>query len=127
MGGLAAALEAAHQDDGRGLGGELDPGVLPAHQGGQLLVDDLDDLLGRGQALEHFLPDRPFRDGLYKVLDDLVVDVRFQQRQFDLPHRLFDIRLVQFPFGPQPLKGGGKLIGQAFKRQAVPLLYSSVK
>ena len=66
-------------------------------------------------------------DGLYKVLDDLVVDVRFQQRQFDLPHRLFDIRLVQFPFRPQPLKGGGKLIGQAFKCQAVPLLYPSVK
>src|SRR5699024_8047984 len=52
VGGLAAALEAAHQHDAGGLRGELNPGVAAAHEGGQLLVDDLDNLLGGGEAFE---------------------------------------------------------------------------
>ena len=110
MGRFTAALKAAHQNDGWRLGSKFNPGVFSAHQRGQFFVDDLDDLLGRGQAFEHLCADSPFADGLDKVLDDLVVDVRFQKRQLDFAHRVFDIRLAQFSFGAQLLKSRGKLV-----------------
>ena len=51
MGGFTASLKAAHEHHAGGLGGELDAGVVLAHQSGQLVVDDFNDLLGGGEAL----------------------------------------------------------------------------
>ena len=50
-GGLARALEAGQQDDRRRSAGVADLEGLAAEDGDQLLVDDLDDLLARAQAL----------------------------------------------------------------------------
>ena len=50
-GGLAGALEAGHQHDGRRPRREGQPGRGAAHQRRQLLVDDLDDLLAGIQLL----------------------------------------------------------------------------
>ena len=46
QGGLAGALQAGEQDHGRRVLGELQPTGLAAEQLDELLVDDLDDLLG---------------------------------------------------------------------------------
>ena len=51
VGGLARALQAGHQHDGGRLRGEGDPDRLAAEGGDELLVDDLDDLLGRVERL----------------------------------------------------------------------------
>ena len=51
VGGLARTLQAGHQHDGRRLRGEGDAHRLAAEGLGELLVDDLDDLLGRVQRL----------------------------------------------------------------------------
>ena len=53
VGGLTGTLQTAHHNDARRLGREIDPGIFIAHQTAQFLVDDLDDLLCRGQAVEH--------------------------------------------------------------------------
>ena len=50
-GRLAGALEPGEEDDGRRAGGEGDLEGLAAEDPDELLVDDLDDLLGRAQAL----------------------------------------------------------------------------
>ena len=110
VGGFTTALKAAHQNDGRRLGSKFNPGIFAAHQRGQFLIDNLDDLLGRGQTFEDLCTDSPFTDGFDKVLDDLVVDVRFQKRQLDFTHRVLDVRFAQLTFGTQLFKGRRKLV-----------------
>ena len=53
---LPAPEGPAHHDDGRILRGEVDAGVGRAHQLGELVVDDLDDLLGRSETFRTSLP-----------------------------------------------------------------------
>ena len=60
---------------------------------GQLLVDDLDDLLAGVDALEDLRADGALPDARHEVLDDLVVDVRLEQREADLAHRGVDVGL----------------------------------
>ena len=50
-GGLAGALQAGHEDHGRRMAAEGEPGVAAAHERDELLVDDLHDLLRRREAL----------------------------------------------------------------------------
>ncbi len=45
-GGFAGALQAGHEDDGRGLRGEFEAGGVGAEGGDELVADDFDDLLG---------------------------------------------------------------------------------
>ncbi len=57
---LARALQAAHHDDCGRLGGNFELGVARPHERDQLVIDDLDDLLGGIERLQDFLPDRLF-------------------------------------------------------------------
>ena len=61
----------------------------------ELLVDDLDDLLSRVEPLEHVLAERALPHALDEALRDLEVDVRLEQREADLAHRLRDRLLVE--------------------------------
>ena len=90
-GRLARPLQARHQDHGRPLGGEDQVTAGAAHQLGQLLVNHLDDHLARFQALEHALPDRRLANAGDELLGDLEVDVRLEQGEADLAHRLVDV------------------------------------
>jgi hypothetical protein len=94
-GRLARALQAGEQDHRRRPAGEREPGVAGAHQGRQLLLDDLHDLLAGRQALGHVLAERPFAHTRDEVLHDLEVDVGLQERQPDLAHRARDRLLVE--------------------------------
>ena len=94
---LARSLQATDEDDGRRTAeDELRVGV--AHERGQLLVDDLDDLLSRVEALEHVVAESARAYTLDEALRDLEVDVRLEQREADLAHRLRDRLLVE-PLG----------------------------
>ena len=64
----------------------MDAALGAAHQSGQLVIDDLDDLLSRGQAFQNFHAHRFFGDAGDKVLDHLEVHIGFQQGHTDLPH-----------------------------------------
>ena len=72
-----------------GREGELGGGR--AHEGGQLFVDDLDELLGRGQALQHLDAQGPLLDLVDELLDHLVVDVGLEQGQPDLAGGPLDV------------------------------------
>ena len=95
-GRLPGALEAREQDHGRRPAREGELRVAGAHQRGQLLVDDLHDLLARRQALEHVRAERALAHAADEVLDDLEVDVGLEQREPDLAHGARD-RLVVEP------------------------------
>jgi hypothetical protein len=93
--GLARPLLAEHQDHARPGRRLLEPAFGVAEQRQQFIPDDLDDLLARGQALENRLIHRPIAHAIDERLDDLEVDVRFEQRQPDLPEGVLDGRLRQ--------------------------------
>src|SRR5207244_898912 len=75
------------------------------HQRGQLLVHGLHDLLPGREALQHLLADRSLSNLRDEVLDDLEVDVRFEQRKPDLAHRTRDRLLVQLSTPAKVAKG----------------------
>ena len=56
-----------------------------------LVADDLDDLLRRRQAPQDVLPHRPVAHAIDERLDDLEVDVGFEQRQPNLAQRRLDV------------------------------------
>ena len=53
VGGFTGALQTHHHHNGGTLGGKGQPSIGAAHQGRQLLIDDLDDLLTGGQGVQH--------------------------------------------------------------------------
>ena len=67
-GGFPGALQ-AHQHQGhRRFAAQVQPGRFAAHQRRQLVVDDLDDLLGRGQGPHDLFAHGPVLDALIKDL-----------------------------------------------------------
>ena len=94
-GRLARALQPGHQDHRRRTRREFDLLGLAAHQRGQLVVDDLDDLLTGVELADHVGAERPLLDRVGEALDDLEVDVSLQQREPDLTHGAVDVGLGQ--------------------------------
>ena len=111
-GRLAGALEPGHQHDGGRPGRHRQAHVGAAHQRGQLLVDDLDDLLVRGQRGHDLRPGGPLLDRPGELLDHGQADVGLEQGQADGPHGLVDVALAE----PSPALEAGErslqLVGQ---------------
>ena len=109
---LAGALQAAEEDDGRRLGGERELRARGSEQLGQLLVDDLHDLLAGCQAREHLLADRALAHGGDERLDHAEVDVGLEQGEPDLAHRPIDVFLAQGSTRAQVAQRGLQLVGK---------------
>ena len=123
---LARSLQAAHQDDRRRLGSDLKLTVGAAHQRNELFVDNFNDLLRGNEAFEHLASYGTLGDFGHKVLDDLEVDVRLQQREFDLAHTGFDIGLGQLALISEFGKSLRHFVDQALKhKRTLPSLRCS--
>ena len=110
VGGLAGALQAhQHHEAGR-LRRDVDLLIVRAHEGHELFVDDLDDLLRRVQRFQDIRAHGPFRHVLGKVLDDFIADVRFQKCQTHFPHRFLDVGIGQPALASQLFKSLGQLV-----------------
>ena len=112
---LARALKAAEHDDRRRFGRERDLACGLAHQFDQFFVNDLDDLLPRRQAFEHLAAHSAGGRLFDKIANDDEVDVRFQKRQANLAHRLFDVGLGQLALAVQFTDHCLKFFVQSFK------------
>ena len=109
---LAGALEAGQHDDGRpGLGVAQPPG-LAAEDRDQLVVDDLDDLLGGVQRLADLLAPGPLLDRRDEVLDHRQRDVGLEQGDPDLASGRVDVGLGEPALAAEVLEGIGKAVGQ---------------
>ena len=115
VGRLARALQADEHDDARRMGADVQLLILAAHEGGELFVDDLDDHLRGREALEHIRPRRALGHLAHKVLDDLEVHVRLEQRELDLTHGLLDVGLREPALAAQAFERLGQLVRQGFK------------
>ena len=118
MCGLARTLQAAQQNHCGGRGLDAHPSALAAHEGAQLLVDDLDNLLGWGEALHHLGTHGLFRDRGDELFRHFIVDIRLQQRHAHFPHGCGDIRFAQLALLAQFFECLGELFAQTFKCQA---------
>ena len=87
---LARPLEAEEHDDARRLARRRQPALGVPEERQHLVAHDAHDLLVGGQAPEHFLVDGPIAHAIDEGLDDLEVDVRFEQRHPDFPERQLD-------------------------------------
>ena len=104
------------------MGGHGQLFVAAAHEDGQLLVDDLDDLLGGGQALQHVRAYGALSDLGDKILDHAIADVGVQQGQTHLAHSLLDVGLGNAPLAAQTSKRGVQFFGKALKCHRLSLL-----
>jgi len=85
---------------------------LPAspHEPDQLLVDDLDDLLARGEAVQDLLPHGALADVFHKLLDHLVIHIRFEQGHPDFFESLLDVFLCEPSLPLQLFEGSAQLL-----------------
>ncbi len=110
-GRLARPLETGEEDHRR-RAAEREPRVPRTHERGQLLVDDLHDLLTRREALQDVLSQRPLLDGRREVARNFEVDVRLEEREADLAHRLRDRLLVEATTATEAAESGLELVGE---------------
>ena len=87
---------------------EPDRGIDRPHQLDKLVVDDLDDLLLGPHSLDELRSRRPVGDPLHELLDDLQIDVGFQQRGANLAQSLLHVRFGQNAADLEAPKGGRK-------------------
>ena len=126
VGGLTRALQAAHQYHRGGLGRNIQLGITAAHECGQLLVDDLNDLLPGKKAFQHLCANGALGHLVHEGLDDLEVDVRLQKSQLDLPHARLHVGLGEFSLVAELLKSFGKLVGKIGEHSSSFLSYQSL-
>ena len=115
-GRLSGALEADHHQDG-GASLECEAMPLAAEHRDELIVDDLDDLLSRVDAVEDVRAERALADGRHEVLDDAEVDVRLEQCQADLAQGGVEIGLGDAGLASQALRDVGEARGQRFEHE----------
>ncbi len=94
-GRLPRPLQAEQEDHARGRRARLQAASGVAEERDHLVAHDLDDLLRRREAAEDFLVERAVADAVGERLDDLEVDVRFEQRHADFAKRRLDGRFAQ--------------------------------
>ncbi len=93
----------------------MDSLLLPAHQGGDFLLYDFNELLRRGKAGHHFLTDRSLLNRLDEILDHFKIDVGLQEGDPYLFQGLLDILFGQFPMASQSFKNTLEFCRKALK------------
>ena len=114
-GGFAGALQAGHQDDGGRLGGEFEAGGVRAEDGDELVVDDLDDLLGGGEGGGDLGAQGLGADVFDEVAGDVEVDVGFEQGDADLAEGFVDVLVGEGALAAEGLEGALEFFGESFK------------
>ena len=127
VGGFTGTLQTHEHDDRGRTVGHVHTALASAHQVAQLVVDDLNDLLCRGQALQNIRADGLFGDRFDEVLDHLEVDVGFQQGKSDFPHGLLNVIFVQATLGAQLFEGIIQFFTQTLKSHLTSFLQSGSK
>ena len=104
-GGLTCSLKPHHQQHRKSAGriGQLAAGT--SHQLCELIVYYLYDLLAGSQALQDFLAKTFFFDIGNEFLDDLEVDIGFQQSQLNFSHGVVDVVFRQDSLAADLFKG----------------------
>jgi len=121
-GGLPRPLQPhEHHGDGRPAG-EVQVLRLRPHHLRHLVVDDLDEVLVRGQRREHLGAQRLGPDSGDEILHHLVVDVGFQEGEADLVQGPLDVPFRDAPVAAQILQDALELFRQVLEQEPTPLV-----
>ena len=114
-GRLTGSLQAGHEDDAGRLGALLEARGVLAEEVDELVVDDLDDLLGGAEGGGDLGAHRLVADVLDEFVDDGEVHVGFEQGETDLTDGLGDVLVGDGALATEVLKGALELIGEILK------------
>ena len=117
VGRLTRALQTSHQHDGRWLRRVGDADRLAAERRGQLVVDDLDDLLRGVERPAQLLADAALAHLRHEAFDDLEVDVGLEQRETDLAQDLVDVGFAELSVPTKPLEDPIETIGERLEHE----------
>ena len=109
---LAGALEPDEHDDGRWRFRLLQGRVPAAEHFDHLLVDDIDDLVHRREALRDVGAKGTFANARHEILDDLVVDVCLEQGEAHFAKGLVEVFFGYCPAPAEAPENALQLIGQ---------------
>lgn len=115
--GLARPLKAYHHNDAGLRAAQIQLGGLAAEQADEFVVYGLDELLRGGQALFDFLPEHALAHAFHEFLDDLEVDVGFQQGKTHLAQAIADVFLGELRPPAQGAKCAGQPVRQTFEHE----------
>lgn len=111
-GRLTGALEASHEDDGGRLGGFLEAGGVAAEDVDELVVDDLDELLGGGERGGDLGAHGAGADVLDEGVDDGEVHVGLEESNADLAEGVADVFVGDGALATEVFEGTLELIGE---------------
>jgi len=120
QGRLASTLQTGEQDHRGRVLGEPQLAGGTAQDGDQLVVDDLDDLLGRVEGPGHLGRQRPLSHRPGERPDHRQRDVSVEQGAADLADSRIDIGLGQPSPGAQGAERGGEPVGQGGEHRGPP-------
>ena len=109
---LSRSLKPDHHHDRRRDGAELESLARLAEHGGELVVDDLDELLAGRDGAELRDADRFLFDALEELARELEVDVGLEEHAADLAQPLFDVGFGEDAPASQPGKRGLQFFGK---------------
>ena len=118
--GLTGALQTGQHHHGRRRLRECQLPGLPAEDGDEFLVDDLDDLLRRVEGAGYLRTLGPVFDSTDERTDHRQRNVGLEQCQPDFAGGGVDVGVGQPAFAAKSLQGAGEPIGQRFKHAAQP-------
>jgi hypothetical protein len=119
--GLARTLQARHQDDRRGLRGEVEPDIGLAHERGELAVHHADERLSGRQAAHHFCAERLGAHRIDEMLHHRQRDIRLQQRHAHFAQRVLDVGFREARFAADLLDDLGEPRGQGIEHGVINL------
>ena len=93
--------------------------VLPAHELGEFLIYDLDDLLGGGEGGKDLRPHGTLGHFFDKVFYQGIVDVGFQKRHAHIAHCFFYVRFRELAATGKLFERALYFFGKAFKRHGI--------
>src|SRR5687768_2770171 len=111
-GRFPGALQADHHDDGRRHRAQLQTLASLAQHRGELVVDDLHQLLGGRYGLELRDADRLLLDALEELARQREVDVRLQEDATHLAEALLDVSLSENAASTKARKSGLEFFGK---------------
>ena len=100
----------------------FEPLALLAEHGGELVVDDLDELLSRGDGAELGDPDGFLFDAFEELAGQLEVDIGLEQDATHLPEAFLDVGLGQYATTAQPRERRFKFLGQLVEHRLGKIL-----
>ena len=102
--------EPDQQDDRRRDGGKLEGRLLLPEQVHELVMDDLDDLVPRPDALEDVGPDGLLLDALKELAGQVEADVRLEEHPPDVPKSFADRIFRKRPTAGEGLERGAEFL-----------------